>query len=338
MTLLSIAIPSKRNLANSVRSLESALIYAEKADCQVIVADNSGDPEKRRRFEHASPRLIYLDTTDHDAMQNMMAALGRVDTPFVLPMGDDDEVYLLDQPPRLDLRAIGDDVIGVRPVTMAWSLNDGVRSVDRFTVTAPDADDRIRQFAQSSRNVNSLYYSIYRTSLFRGLFQQFDRHHPTHGGYCDWAIVTCFVASGRILHDPATIFRYDLGRWADKSSLEESKLTLFRQVGLPDEAERYSALLRFIDTHCLIMWKDLPLSDDQRYRALVLNAQMALSAFVPAVEAKPGDFHAEARAFAERSHGFSDLGQAFAMALPVVDRLRPGLGAQYADFLAAVTG
>lgn len=338
MTLLSIIIPSNRSLKSARASLESALIYADKVDARVIVADNSEDAQKRDHFRNASPRLLYLETAGFDAMRNMMATLSQVETPFVMPMGDDDEIYALERRGRPDLATLPPDVIGVRPITMTWSLERGVHAVSRLPLLSPHADGRIREFSSSSATNNSIYYSLYRTGLFRGLYEQFDRHHPTHGTYCDWALMFCFMACGRLLHDPTTIFRYDLGRWADKQKLEESTLAIYRQAGLPEEAVRYSALLRFIDTHGLMMWKDLPITPDDRQQALALNAKMALPAFVEAVAAGPGHFSAEARAYAEQLKAISDINEAFAMALPVVDRLKPGLADRYVRFLRGVTG
>ncbi len=310
MTLLTIIIPSNRTLQNARGSLDSALIYAEKTGCRVIVADNSGDAEKPLRYRNASSQLLYLDTTGYSANQNYMAALNEVDTPFVMPMGDDDEIYSLDRQPRFDLANAPADVAGVRPLTLTWSVENGVHARDDNPLTALHADERIRQFSDPARRNNTIYYSIFRTGMFKSVFALFDAHHPTSGGYCDWAIVACFVACGRILHDPSTLFRYDLGRWASQAGVEQATLSLFRQVGMPDESEAYTGLLRFVDTHGLLMAKDLPISAYDRERALMLNAQVALTAFVKRTGEKPQQFTPEALTFAAKIPGFSSLEQA----------------------------
>jgi hypothetical protein len=333
MTLLSILIPSNRPLQTSCASLESALIYAEKMNAQVIVADNSGDPDKKRRFQNVSPHLIYIDTCGFDARRNLLTTMEAANTPFVLPMGDDDEIYSLDGRRRVDLANLPDDVVGVRPNTMVWTLQDGARSMERFELDASDADDRVRQFVKAAPRNNSIFYTAFRTQLLLRLYRQFNACHPTLGDYCDWVLIYCLIASGRILHEPATLFRYDLGRWADKESLEQTRLLLYRRAGLPDEADLYSALLRFVDIHGMMMWQGLPISPDQRQKALLLNAQLALSSFVQSVNSNPNHFHEEARRFAGQIGGIADLDQAFHLALPVLERLQPGLAQKYATFL-----
>ncbi|SMC94193.1 hypothetical protein [Rhizobium sp. RU36D] len=333
MTQLSILIPSNRPLKTSIASLESALIYAEKTGAQVIVADNSGDPDKKRHFENASPHLTYIDTDGFDARRNFLTTMETANTPYVLAMGDDDELYSLDGRRRVDLADLPNDVVGVRPVTMVWTVQDGARSIEKFPLDAENADDRIRQLVKAAPRNNSVFYSAFRRELLVSLYRKFNACHPTLGDYCDWVLIYCLIASGRILHEPATLFRYDLGRWAEKSSLEETKLLLFRRAGLPDEAELYTALLRFVDIHGLMTWKGLPLSDEQRHRALAINAQITLTSFAQSVEKNPGIYHEQARRFANQVPSINNLDYAYQSALPVLEQLQPGLAEKYASYL-----
>lgn len=333
MTQLSILIPSNRPLKTSAASLESALIYAEKTGAQVIVADNSGDPDKRRHFQNASSHLTYIHTEGYDARRNFLTTMEAAKTPYVLSMGDDDELYSLDGRQRVDLAALPEDVIGVRPVTMVWTMQEGARTMEKFPLDAENSDDRIRQFMKAAPRNNCIFYSAFRRELLTNLYRKFNECHPTLGDYCDWVLVYCLIASGRILHEPATLFRYDLGRWSEKTSLEDTKLLLFRRAGLPDEAELYTALLRFVDIHGLMMWKGLPLSDEQRHRALVINAQVALTSFAQSVEKNPGLYHPKAREFAAQVPSIDTLDHAYRNALPVLEQLKPGLAEKYTQYI-----
>lgn len=335
MTLLSICLPSYRTLQAAQASIDSALIYAEKVDAQVILSDNSGDPEKRARYEHASPRLIYLKSDGLSGNDNHMRALERVDTPFVMPMGDDDELYLLDDQPRIALETLPADVIGLRPQTLIWTKEGGVDHVDRFAIEADSAGERLSEYNGKARGNNTFYYSCYRTSIFRGLIMLFQKEHPLRGGYCDWALMFTLVSAGKFLHDAATLYRYDLGRWSLAQGIKEANESLFLAAGLPAEAEHYGSLLRFVDIHVFLAWRGLGLSPEERQGAQLANARLALSAFLDQVKVKPQFFDEEVHYLAGVIRQAGDLDVAFNLSLLILDRLQDGLSTRYAAFNTA---
>lgn len=233
MTLLTIYMPSKRSLAGSRDAIESALAYADHADARLIVSDNSGDMEKRRWLEGRSPRLEAIVSDAESAADNWRAAFGLVETPFLLPMGDDDIVSFRENEEPVDLSTLPADVIGVRPVTQIWTLADGVRQTERFPLIETTPGGRLFEYSRKARGNNSSYYSIFRTAPFLSLMRLFVDSHPTKGGYIDWAICLALFASGRVLHDPSLIYRYDLGRWAEADSLRQTKAKLSRMPDCP---------------------------------------------------------------------------------------------------------
>ncbi|GEO85858.1 MULTISPECIES: hypothetical protein [Alphaproteobacteria] len=335
--MLSICIPSNRPYASSRLALESALIYAEKTGARVIIADNSGDPEKRARFEGASPCLTYLDTSGYSALDNGLAAFEKADTPFLMPMGDDDVLHLHPGQERLRLDSLADDVIAVRPSTLLWTATDGVVTVKQFTLDETDAGDRIIAYNRSAQGDNTLYYSIWRSAPFTHVWRMLRDHHPTRGAYCDWALVLSLVATGRVVHDPATLYRYDLGRWRDESSILATKLSLYRDVGLPAEASmRHTQILRFADIHGFLQSQSLPLTQPQRTRALQVNARFGITSFCAAVQREPSSFHEAARVFANGDpQRYLTPDACFDDAIPVLEALKEGLGASYLDFRKA---
>lgn len=337
MTQLSIFMPSNRSFKTSRSAIESALRYAEKADCRFILSDNSGDPEKRRHFEHCSARMTYVVPPNNDALLNHMTALSRVETPFLMPMGDDDEIYLLDGEPRTDLTELPADVIALRPRTHIWTLEKGVIQAERFAISSLDAGERLREYNEKTRGNNSIYYSLFRTEPFRELSRLFVDHHPTRGGYCDWSLCFSLIASGRVLYDPAMVYRYDLGRWATAQGMAQTKALLYRQVGLRDEAEHYSALLRFLDVDCFLESDVLPLTVVMRRNAKAMNARIALGTFLRKVMAEPQTYDADVRGIAEAIGQTTDLSAVFVQCLPLVDRLSPGLGDRYVRFRQAAS-
>jgi hypothetical protein len=336
MIQLSLCMPSNRDLRNSASAIETALIYAQKRNCRLIVSDNSRDPEKQARYENSSPYLTYVVPDSDGALQNIAFALSKVETPFVMPMGDDDEIYGLDDRPAFDFAALPEDVIGVRPQTAIWTNSKGVDRIDRFSITADDAGGRILEYNQKAAGNNALYYSFYRSGLFKNLFSLFTEAHPTHGGYCDWALSFALCAAGKFLYDPSTIYRYDLGRWASTKGIEAANSSLYLQAGLPDTAERFSALLRFIDTHVFLI--SMPLSDGQRQHAQMTNARIALRSFLREVANAPDQYDPEVVYLAELIGETPDLTSAFQMSLLITDRLQEGLAARYVRFIQAAGG
>ncbi|WP_426238915.1 hypothetical protein [Pararhizobium sp. DWP1-1-3] len=336
MTQLTLCMPSNRNLQHSASAIETALIYADKRDCRLVVSDNSGDPQKRARYENSHPRLTYVVPDGDGGLQNMASALSKVETPFLMPMGDDDEIYGLDDKQPLDLSALPGDVIGVRPQTFIWTNEKGVQQVDRFAITAGDAGGRLLEYNGKANGNNGLYYSMYRSDLFKGLFSLFSDAHPTHGGYCDWALSFAFSAAGKFLTDTSTIYRYDLGRWASSSKLEAAKTSLYLQAGLPDTAEHFSALLRFIDVHVFLI--SLPLPDAERRTAQMANARLALRTFLHEVTKTPDQYDPEVVYLAELTGQTPDLDTAFQISLLIIDRLQEGLAEKYVRFMKAAGG
>jgi len=335
MPQLSICMPSNRNLKRSRRAIESALAYAEATDARLILSDNSRDPEKRACFEGCSPRLVYVVPDNDDPMFNMMTALSRVETPFLLPMGDDDEVHVLEGEAGVDLSSLPADVAGVRPRTQIWTHDGGVARTERFTIDADAADQRLLEYNQKAKGNNTIYYSIYRTSLFKPLLELFNAAHPTRGGYCDWALCLSLFACGRMVHDPSMVYRYDMGRWAEQKSIDDTKLFLYRMVGLPDTAEDFWALLTFVDLYIFLMRGSLPLTAPERQNALMMACRIALATFIRDVQANAEKFDETTRYLVELIEQETDLNSIFQIALMLTDCIQPGLKERYVRFFQA---
>lgn len=335
--MLSLCMPSNRKFDASRAAIESALAYAEATGGRLILSDNSGDAEKRAYFEGRSKRLTYLVPSGTDPMVNMMTALSAADTDFVMPMGDDDEIYFVEGEEQIDLSALPAEFIGVRPQTQIWTRQDGVRQTERFEITGATAADRILEYNQKARGNNSIYYSAYRSRCFIPLFKLFQDAHPTCGGYCDWALCFAWLACGKMAFDPSTIYRYDLGRWAERQSMERTKQSLFEKAGLPAEAEKFSALLTFVDLHTFLLARCLPLSVEERQGALVRNCQIALATFLRKVKEEPEQFDDTVRHLAQMIEDDPDINSAFQISVMLMDFIQPGLKDRYVRFFQQAT-
>ncbi|MCM2293348.1 hypothetical protein NAC44_13545 [Allorhizobium sp. BGMRC 0089] len=330
MRLLTIVLPSRRSLPECRFSIETTLVYAEKTDAQIIVADNSADPLKADWLQSLGPRLRRIDTVGCDAMANLVMALEQVETPFLMPMADDDAVFLLDDIVPLDLAELAADVVAVRPQTLTWQDATGIRHITCASIDGQGPHERFRQYSHTNGGNNALYYSIYRSAVFAAIVKRFERHHPTRGAYGDWSMIFALLACGKVLADPARVYLYDFEQWSDPVRQDGAVKRLMQQAGLPENAVDYLFLLQGLDLHGLLAWDGLPLSAAVRQEALLANAQeMYFYHFREYLASQPERFpEAVHRAMADfDKHDQPE--QAVLACLPLIEALKPGLGEAY---------
>ncbi|WP_075292713.1 hypothetical protein [Pararhizobium arenae] len=335
MTLLTIYMPSKRSLEGSHQAIESALAYARHVDARLIVSDNSGDAEKRRWLETLSPRLHYVASDAVSAPDNWRPAFGTVETPFLMPMGDDDLIFFREDEKAVDLATLPEDVVGVRPATQIWTLTDGVRHTERFTIDADTPADRLIDYGRKVKGNNSIYYSIFRTRPFLSVMRSFVEHHPTTGGYIDWAICLSLFAAGRVVFDPSFTYRYDLGRWSRTETLNEAKAKLYTDAGLPADTEKFWGLLLFLDLYVFL--HRLPLDASQRENANVVSRRLFLAAFLRSVIENPDRFDEMTRYIVDLIAAEQRLDSIFQLSVYLTDCIKPGLKDGYVRYYQAVS-
>ncbi|WP_438747783.1 hypothetical protein [Pararhizobium sp. O133] len=333
MPLLSICMPSNRDLSRSRKSIESALAYAMRVGAQLIVSDNSGDLEKRVFFEGRSSNLRYIVSPDQDASANWMRALSGADTPFLLPMGDDDEIRFVDGREPIDLAGLPADVAGVRPTTEIWTASGGTLTTETFTIDSMAPDERLAEYNRKAEGNNSIYYSIFRTDLFVPTMRLFVEAHPTNGGYCDWAIVLSLFTAGRMLHDPSLVYRYDLGPWAN--DLAEMQASQYRKVGLPEETGNFLTFLMFLDLHIFSLRPSLPLLPEERRRVLMMNCRVLLADFLRQVPQSPEKYDETVTYIAGLIAAERNIDSIIQLSILLTDCIQPGLKDRYVRFLQA---
>ncbi|WP_455271292.1 hypothetical protein [Rhizobium herbae] len=333
MTLLSICMPSNRPWAKSRGSIESALAYAEKTGARLIVSDNSRDPEKRAHLQNRSSNLLYHSSPSEDASGNWMEALSLADTPFLLPMGDDDQIHFSEGETPVDLSSLPDDVVGIRPQTQIWTAEAGVCQTECYTIDGASPGDRLQEFTRKVMGNNSIYYSMYRTSVFVPLLRLFTQAHPTNGGYCDWSLSFALITAGRMVHDPSLIYRYDLGPWATEEGIAAASSNLYQKAGLPADSAKFAALLRFLDVHVFTLRRSLALDPAERGEVLLMNGRLALAEFLQNVRTNASDYDEVVVYLAELIEQERDIQSIFHLALLMADCIKPGLKDGYIRFL-----
>ena len=335
MTQLSICMPSNRPWAQSRAAIESALFYAENVGARLIVSDNARDPEKQARLENLSPNLTYHRSAHEDVGGNWLQAMTLATTPFLLPMGDDDLLRFDENGTPVDLATLPLDIVGVRPSTEIWRAQSGVHRTEAFTIDALSPAERFREYAEKAMGNNSIFYSIYRTDIFLPLLRFFRSTHPTQGGYCDWSLSFALMTSGRIVHDPSLIYRYDIGDWATDAGIAEATAKLYRKAGLPEDAGNFADLLRFLDIHVFTLRRSLPLTPAERNQVLLMNGRLSMAPFLRRVEEQSSDYNEVVQYLAQLIRDENDIQTIFSLAVLLADCIRPGLKDGYVRFFQA---
>lgn len=336
---VTICIPSNRPLALAKGSLESAIQFAAVRNYRVVISDNSGEGAKLAYFSDLPEHVTYLFDGQRTAVENLRACLDAAETEFVLPMGDDDYVEAIAGEAAFDFSAVGPDVAGVRPMLDVFAVGEGVLRQHSFTIEAENAADRMYEYRQKLAGDNTLYYSFFRRDDFREILGLLESH-PIGTGDMDWALVYALIANGKVLADPSTRFRYDIGKWRWSEGIRDSIETIYDTAGLPQEAIAFEHLFRFLDSYVFAFRRTLRLSGIERIKSLYACAVIFLGHTLHSAETQPQKFAGFEREVALLRTALKDpddyLVDVFDAAAQVAERLKPGLHEGYIRWFAAV--
>jgi hypothetical protein len=336
---VTICIPSNRPLALARGPLESAIRFAGERNYRVVISDNSGEGAKLAYFSDLPDHVTYLFDGKLSPTANLLACLDAAETEFILPMGDDDYIEAVEGEAAFDFSSLGPDVAGVRPLLEVFAVGEGVLRSHSFTIDADSAADRMYEYRQKVAGDNTLYYSYFRRDDFREIVGMLDGH-PIVTGDMDWALVYSLVANGKVLYDPSTRFRYDVGKWRWAEGIEASIEAIYRTAGLPREAIAFEHLFRFMDSYVFAFRRTSRLSDLERIKSLYAGAVIFLGHTLHGAENQPQKFIgfereiAMLRAILKQPDDY--LVDVFGVCAQIADRLKPGLHDRYIRWFAAV--
>lgn len=330
--LLSVLMPSNRDLAASRRSIETALRFCEKRDALLVVSDNSGDPDKRRLLENASPRLRYITPEREGSEANLLNLCAAAETEFILMMGDDDELFVSPKDQPIDLATVDPAHIGVRPMVAVTNSEGRVIRVKDFAILDDTPSARVMTYNANAKGDNATYYSIFRRRPFVELHRFFFAYHPLKGGYCDWALATTMFATGKMVYDPGTIYKYNHHRWDRRDKIDERMQAIYEDAGLPPNADQFSLLLLYLDLMILALRRGSPLNEAEK-DDLARNAGWPiLENFCRRVAGAPETFTPETTAHCRRLAVPAGVEAQFDIAVELADQLLPGLATRYRAF------
>jgi hypothetical protein len=330
--LLSVLMPSNRNLAASRRAIETALGFCERRDALLIVSDNAHDPEKRRLLRNASPRLRYIEPPDDTPHTNLRTVLDAAKTEFVMMMGDDDELLVSPKDAPLDLASLPADCIGVRPLIAVMNSAGRVMRVKDFAIAEATPGARVMGYNERAQGDNAAYYSIFRRKPFTDLVHFFLDHHPLRAGFNDWALACVMFAYGKLPYDPGVIFKYNYHQWDSDEKLDAQMRAIYATVGLPESARRFKLLLLYLDIAILALRRGSPLDEAGKRDLMQQAGRPILGGFLKTVADEPHAFDAQATALAAAMRVETDIGKQLQMALDAADCIQPGLAARYRAF------
>lgn len=336
MAQLSIFMPSNRSFALSRRSIETALAFCEARDAVLIVSDNSRDLEKAAYWRDRSSRMIYVPDAPPTAEENSKLVLRLAETPFVMPMGDDDEIYVDASQPALDLQALPSDVIGVKPMTVLFAPDTDLNAPRAYAIDAERPGMRLRQFFEANGGDNTVFYSVFRTGPYRALLDFFYARHPTRGSYIDWALSMSLMVAGKILFDPSIMFRYNVGSWLTNSDIDTNSGKSYSAAGLSPLHSEYNSLLQALDVFAFVSRQGAGLSRAElaelQAEELSFMLNLAFSQILRMTDPSSAIAEAARKGLAERNPMVKYLHGA-----AVMDLYTPGLKAKYIAFLKAAS-
>jgi hypothetical protein len=339
MALVSLCMPSRRPLATAKPSIDTMIVYARARGCRLIISDNSDDLDKASHYAQASDVVTVLQNPGAGPLDNLMRTVEAAETPFILPVGDDDFLEEVAGAPRLDLAGLPADCVGARPSVVIFA--EGEPELRRLDYALPEetAVDRFHGYAQRRGGCNSLYYSFFRRDSFLAVHEPYWRTRRTIIGDFDWAVTTSLLFEGKVAHDPSTLYRYDLGRWRQQASIDATVRSFYLDAGLPDWAARFDTLFKYLDIYVTSQRPSLRLSDIERLKALYTATIALLGSLLRNAAQNAAryqgfeDYIAEIQA--SLSDPSDDLASVFDACARLAGRMKPGFEQELHQWLAA---
>lgn len=339
MALVSLCMPSRRPLAAAKPSIDTMIAYARSRNFRLIISDNSDDLDKAGHYAAVSDIVTVLRSPNAGPLDNLMRTVAAAETPFILPVGDDDFIEEVPGAMMLDLAGLPADCVGARPtVVMFADQEPELRRLD-YALPEETAVDRFHAYAQRRGGCNSLYYSFFRRDSFLAVHEPYWRARQTVIGDFDWAVTTSLLFEGKVAHEPSTVYRYDLGRWRRKESIEATVRGFYVDAGLPDWAAKFDALFKYLDVYVTTQRPSLRLTDIDRLKALYTATIALLGSLLRNAAQNTDryrgfeDYVADIRAAV--SNPSDDLSSVFEACARIAGRMKPGFEQELHSWLAA---
>jgi len=264
MKLSFVMCSNRKGLATIARVANLAALASD--DVEIVVHDNSGDPEKQDFLaKMQGPNRKIVSVNPCSSWENMVQAVALATGDYIFEVGDDDDVSSFSIPPFL--KAI--DEIDADPsyvmVNGFYIIEAGGQSAlyAYENLDSPSPAGRVASFLSSPYCV--LTFSAIRRSL-RSNIDAFSRSMPFRFAYLDQIQSALWLCSGRVRRMDRLTYAYDLQNWASPDRGRKADLRFFTDAGVDASALRLKELINAFEGAKAITQKyaELPLTTDQR--------------------------------------------------------------------------
>jgi hypothetical protein len=229
---LSILLPTFRSDLGALSRIAEACSWAGP-EIEVLIRDNSGDPEKRERirsFERDHCTILSVDTCE--PRENYAELLRRAKGEYIFCLGDDDMYFsgaVAALPHVIGGAAAAPQVVGIA----APSLIDSSKGTAIASYAGIDADDvaqRVTGYLQHTA-ANVMMYSPIRRVIVERVFN-FIAAMPCSLSFHDQITCLLYLLNGKFVRLPKLIYGYDFGPWEDIQSAQKRDMAFYKAAGL----------------------------------------------------------------------------------------------------------
>lgn len=225
---LSVLLPSHRDGLQACARIAQACAWAGP-QIEVIVRDNSGDPQKRKlisQFHHEYSNIIIADPCD--GMTNMAELYRMAKGDFVYLIADDDFCFdhAIRSLPRIIDQFAGDSsVVGVTGGYAIELANE--TSIHGYE--GVDSDDVVTRVAGYLKygGPNVLLYSPLRRQIVQRIFGLMNST-PLVFSFHDQIFCLLYLLNGKFTRLSRLMYCYDMGIWEDNASAQARDLDIYK--------------------------------------------------------------------------------------------------------------
>ncbi len=330
---LSICIPSNREHTCSKATISSALNFCDLSSSELIVSDNSADIKKSRFWENINLDFFKYDSdAPTGSYQNWHNALKKSSGLYTGILSDDDLILNIDESPVNYFEIDRNNVFGIKPIIQLWNEKVGTYSTNNFNIANDNAKDRVHTYITKANGNNTTLYSFYKKNIFYDLME-LSLHHPTKGGYVDWAFVTGLVSSGKVLIDPTKLLLYKNNNWfGTKEFINEQDQKLYNSCGLSKRGSNFSPLFRALDSFIYVARKSSPVNREEIIEAAKYIFEINFSAFYQKFKNNPHLFSEKEGIVISKFKEHDSIEKKLDSSLAVIEVFKKDLVEKYLNF------
>jgi hypothetical protein len=264
---LSILLATHRSGLLACSRIAQACSWAAP-NIEVIVRDNSGDPEKRELLKHFRRdhcNIIFADTCD--GLTNFCEILRLATGDFVFVLADDDFCFdyaVASVSAAIEQFAKDPSVAGITGAYVA-EATQGSSILAYRNIDADEAAMRVNGFL-NFHGPNVLYYSPVRREVVQRIFA-FMSAMPWMFSFHDQIFCLLYLLNGKFVKLNRLLYLYDVGVWGGAESAQKRDIDFYLQSGFDPAINAVHWFLCGLEGAMLVrnanVFPDLPLAQRQ---------------------------------------------------------------------------